>query len=115
MKDALQFLIAYLTSLLAKCEDRNLGATRSPQWEKLRKQFLKTQSSCQVCSTTKNLEVHHIIPFHVDASKELDMDNLITLCNDHHLLFGHLMSYRSFNGYVKDDAQAFNQRIQYRP
>jgi hypothetical protein len=46
------------------------------------------------CSTTKNLEVHHIEPVHVNPDRELDSYNLITLCETPsafcHYIFGHL-------------------------
>jgi hypothetical protein len=68
---------------------------RSSRWPKIRKQHLAKQSSCQACGSEQHLEVHHIIPVHVDKSKELDPTNLITLCENPdvyfcHFIFGHL-------------------------
>ena len=63
------------------------------------------------------VQVHHVIPFHVCVALgrpdlELDARNLITLCEDeagrrgedHHLLVGHLGSFRSANLEVAVDA-----------
>jgi hypothetical protein len=68
---------------------------RSGGWNALRKRHLAKQPTCQACGKKSQLAVHHIIPLHVDKSKELDPTNLITLCeNPHstfcHYTFGHL-------------------------
>ena len=44
---------------------------------------------CQVCLSMgryngKDIQVHHIIPMSVDWEKRIDIDNLITLCPEHH-------------------------------
>ena len=53
---------------------------RSDRWPTVRKNHLKEEPKCAWCGGTASLEVHHIIPFHLDISKELDDSNLITLC-----------------------------------
>jgi hypothetical protein len=68
---------------------------RSGGWNALRKRHLAKQPTCQACGKKSQLAVHHIIPLHVDKTKELDPTNLITLCeNPHstfcHYTFGHL-------------------------
>lgn len=57
-----------------------LGGPRSSHWPKIRKEHLNKESCCQACGGEKELNVHHIIPYHIDKTKELDPDNLITLC-----------------------------------
>lgn len=87
-------------------------AQRSNQWKNVRKKHLEEQNSCQACGSDKNLEVHHIIPVHVDKDRELDPNNLITLCNNNcHLLFGHLMHFKSWNPLVAEDCQRLQQKI----
>ena len=88
------------------------GAKRSSKWRKLRQEFLKKQPVCQVCLTKKKLEVHHIIPFQINSSLELEESNLITLCRDHHLLFGHLDNYRGFNLDIINDIEIWRDKIQ---
>lgn len=91
-------------------------AVRSPKWPKLRKQHLKKQPSCQACGSDKKPEVHHIVPVHLDPSKELDPENLITLCDKYcHFIFGHLMDYKSWNANVLDDTKNFIDKIRNRP
>jgi hypothetical protein len=45
----------------------------------------------------------------------MEESNLITLCKSHHLTFGHLMDYKSWNPNVVEDVAAWNQRIKERP
>jgi hypothetical protein len=85
---------------------------RSSKWPKVRDTHLKTDTSCNVCGSKEDLIVHHIIPFHVDKSKELDPNNLITLCNHNgcHFTFGHLFNWSSFNPNIIADAKTFKQK-----
>ena len=89
---------------------------RSAQWPKVRAEYLKTNPVCQVCGSSVKPEVHHIIPVHIDPSKELELDNLITLCDKYcHFIFGHLMNWRSYNPDIIKDAQLYYQKIKERP
>lgn len=92
---------------------------RSPQWPAVRKAFLKLHPTCEVCGTKGSLlkpnELHHKLPVHLDIERkfELDFSNLITLCRNHHLLFGHLMSFRrGYNLSVVEDANLWKTKIQ---
>ncbi len=96
-------------------EERTLGAARSGLWPRVRKTHLELNPSCAVCGTKEGCEVHHIIPVHKDKRLELDHNNLITLCEDHHLLFGHLGSFHSYNEEVGIDAKMWASRIKMRP
>lgn len=95
------------------------GAKRNKDWRKLRKKFRQTNDVCAVCGTKKKLEVHHVIPFHVAPELELDMGNLITLCDGGgrrgskscHLLFGHLGNWQNANTRVKEDATIWRHRL----
>lgn len=87
-----------------------MGKKRSPQWPKVRAQHLELFPACEVCGSVKKVEVHHIVPFSFDSSKELDPTNLISLCEFKkggitcHLLVGHGGSYFKMNPNVKEDA-----------
>lgn len=92
------------------------GAPRSPLWRKVRSQIIKECGQCSACGTTSGLEVHHIVPVHINPSLELDMENLIVLCSRScHLLIGHLMDYKSWNTNVVEDAKKLNTKIKTRP
>lgn len=85
---------------------------RSRGWSKLRKRFIRAHSYCAVCGRKKRLEVHHIEDFSTNPELELEWTNLITLCGKRcHLLFGHLMYWKSINPEVVDDAGWFLQKV----
>jgi hypothetical protein len=85
---------------------------RSPSWNKVRNEHIRKYPKCAACGKTKNLEVHHIVPYKIDKTKELDINNLITLCGDHcHFVFGHLMDWKSYNPNIKEDAEQYLAKI----
>ena len=85
---------------------------RSSQWPKVRDAHLKIDPACNVCGTKEDLNVHHIVPFHIDKSKELDPKNLITLCNSNgcHFTFGHLFNWSAYNPNVMIDSQIYKDK-----
>ena len=87
------------------------GASRSSKWPAVRRNFIKSNPYCAACGTTRELEVHHIIPFHLDASRELDTANLMTLCQDCHLYIGHLKDWQSYNPHAPADAAMMLSRF----
>lgn len=92
-----------------------LSAKRSPEWPKVRAEHLKNNPCCAVCGGNKKLEVHHITPFHIDKSLELDANNLITLCESAsdgvicHLFVGHKGNYKESNPNVVQDSKTFKE------
>lgn len=107
--------------LLAFLAGRLSAAERSSKWPAVRAEHLRAHPACEACGErrTKVLAVHHIVPFHVDPMKELDPENLITLCEGEsvncHLLFGHLRNWRSWNVDVRKDAAEWRAKIKSRP
>ena len=93
----------------AKC-----ATMRDPGWPSVRRAHLKREPTCQACGISEYLEVHHITPFHVDSTKELSDENLITLCEapdrNCHFNIGHLKNWKSYNATVRADAAAELQR-----
>lgn len=86
---------------------RKHGTARSPQWPRVEKEHLLHEPACAACGYRGHgLQVHHIKPFHLHPSLELDPGNLITLCEikgrDHHLLLGHLDEWESYNVHVRE-------------
>lgn len=91
-------------------------AARSGQWPKVRKQHLSENPACAACGRSKNLEVHHIEPVHLNPDRELDPSNLITLCSDPcHIVFGHFMDYKSWNINVVKDCSVYYNKCSLKP
>jgi hypothetical protein len=94
-----------------------LGVKRSGSWPLVRSSFLKLNPKCAICESTTNLEVHHIKPFHLNPELELDVNNLITLCESKkygitcHLLVGHLGNYKFSNPDCRKDAKALHSKL----
>ena len=97
-----------------KLENRTFGAARSPMWEHARRQWIVKNPACAVCETEKGCEVHHKLPFHLHPERELDPTNFITLCRDHHYLFGHLLNWSAYNPEVEVDSKIYNGKIKSR-
>jgi hypothetical protein len=113
----LGFMVLFATAMPALV--RSHAAERSSQWPKVRAAYYKTHPDCAACgavgTSRRQLDVHHVVPVHVDASKELDEHNLITLCPRCHLYLGHLGSFQDgWNIHVREDAALYRSRIKYR-
>jgi len=87
---------------------------RSPRWPAARAAWLKDHPACAATGSTADIEVHHITPVHVAPDRELDPDNLITLCRPMHFWLGHGGDWRAYNPYVVFDAGSFRWRIRSR-
>lgn len=96
---------------------RTLGVARSNDWPKFRKIHIKKNCECcdRKATILKPLQLHHKKPFHIYPELECDLNNVITLCGDCHLLIGHLMNFKSFNESVREDAALLKSRIDKRP
>lgn len=84
---------------------------RSINWRTVRKHFLITCPSCAACGSIKKLQVHHVVPFHIDETLELDFNNLICLCSSCHFLFGHFYNWTRFNPDVREDAAIWLKKM----
>lgn len=96
---------------------KRIVSKRSPQWNYVEKQHLLKEPACQWCGLTDKefLQVHHITPFHIDRTKELDPNNLITLCmkpdRKCHFMLGHNgTSWLDWNPKVRQECQS-NRRF----
>ena len=89
--------------------------TRSSKWPAARKEHIKHHPKCEVCGNKRNRQVHHKQPFYLFPKQELNPRNLITLCNRHHLTFGHLQYWKSYNEHIVADCYEWQLKIQNRP
>jgi len=91
-------------------------ATRSPKWSTVRKKHLEQNPICIACGKKKQLEVHHKKPVHIHPELELDPLNLVTLCSSPcHIIFGHLMDWKSWNISVEMDATVYYNKVKNKP
>ncbi len=92
---------------------------RSSKWPALRKKWIQAHPNCSGCATTSKLQVHHLIPVHLDPIKELDETNLITLCelagHDCHFHLGHLLDWLAYNPDCIVDSGIYLNKVNTRP
>ena len=90
---------------------------RSSRWRKVRAEHIKKHPRCAVCESKTKLEVHHQIPFSIDPSMELNMENLVTLCENKkygincHLALGHHGNFRKVNPNIEIDILTWNKYL----
>ena len=111
-------MINKLYNIIFKTKDREeqlFGVSRSSQWKTVRDKFIKKNPCCEVCGATKNLTVHHKLPFHVFPHLELDEKNLVTLCEGDvvncHFLFGHLLNWKNYNKDIDFDIFTWRNKL----
>lgn len=69
---------------------------RSPEWSKVRNEHIKREPRCRVCGSGRELEVHHILPYAEDPSRELSPENLISCCHDCHFVVAHAGNWKTY-------------------
>lgn len=85
---------------------------RSGSWARVRREHLEKEPACAACGRKKDLECHHIIPYHERPELELVDSNLISLCADPcHFVHGHLMSWRRSNPSVREDCARYLAKV----
>lgn len=86
---------------------------RDPRWPALRRAHLAKYPGCAACGNTRSVEVHHVEPVSVKPSRELDPENLLTLCTDGpggmncHLVIGHCGRWDRWNDCARFHAARF--------
>lgn len=69
---------------------------RNPAFYPAERKYLAVHTKCCVCGQ-KSATAHHVIPFHVDRSKEMDETNWAPVCVYCHFVVGHLRNWRKWN------------------
>jgi len=66
---------------------------------KAKRDYVQIHPECAICGCQKNLEVHHVIPVHIDLSLSTVFENFITLCdasnNGCHRWIGHFGNFKN--------------------
>ena len=102
---------------------RERGLTRSRDWPKVRREHLEKEPFCRWCGRKHFLNVHHVQPFHLNPTLELDESNFITLCegsivsvvglrkySNCHFRKGHLGNWKGYNPKVKEECELHDQK-----
>ena len=72
-------------------------ALHDAQWRRTRNHFIRIQDDCQMCGADKQLQVHHVRPWHLYPELRYEHSNLITLCQPCHFRFGHGRNWQAYN------------------
>lgn len=107
--------MVFINTYMTNSRDKASGITkkRSPHWHKVEKDFLSKHTTCAACGSQKHLQVHHMKPFHLYPSLELDESNLIVLCMDKecHLKLGHGGDWKAYNPNVVEDVAKVHANV----
>ena len=86
------------------------GVPRSSKWGPWLKAFLKGKT-CIACGQREGLTGHHVVPYHLDPSRELDPTNVEPMCADRcHLVHGHFNDFQLYNPNVRKDCADYFAR-----
>jgi len=83
-----------VNALLHPFKEREVSAAKT--------KHRKANPCCAMCGMRSRffgstVQVHHLIPVHVDPSQACAQSNLLTLCRAHHFRIGHLGNYKDYN------------------
>jgi hypothetical protein len=67
------------------------------RWRQVSRAYRARHPRCALCHRDKNIEAHHIVPWHKSAELRYDDNNLISLCRDDHFKFGHFNNWKLSN------------------
>lgn len=96
----------------------SLSPSEQYKCHKAKKAYKKTHNECAVCGCLKWLEVHHVLPIHVQPALADDPTNFITLCdpknNGCHRLLAHFGNFsKKWNIYIREYALISRMHIEY--
>lgn len=105
-------MFRWLTTLLSLFTLPESQQLRHSRWPAVRAEHILRHPQCVICGDKDGLEVHHVVPVHVDSSKELVPANLRTVCRSCHSLVGHGAGrWQSWNPCFDDDAKYISAMI----
>lgn len=91
---------------------RRVFTKRDPGWGALRREIIAEFKQCAACGSKKELEAHHVVPFHLAPEREMDKRNLIVLCRDDHYTFGHFKNWKRWNPDVRRDVVVYRNALE---
>lgn len=82
------------------------------RWRLLGTEYCKEHPYCEVCGTSKDIQIHHKKPVYLYPELEFEKSNLITLCKSKywgfhcHLVVGHGGNFKYENPWIDEDIKA---------
>ncbi len=84
-----------------------------PGWSHVARAEIARQPYCSFCSSARKLQVHHVVPLHVDSSKGATPSNLMVLCQPCHLYEAHCGDFQRFyDPAIRDRASRNLQEVE---
>ncbi len=79
-----------------------VSAERHKDWTRFRNEFVAGHPFCAACGKVRDLALHHLMPFHLFPSLELEPSNCLVLCEGKtmncHFVIGHGgKNWRAYN------------------
>lgn len=122
---AIWLVVVAIIATSFNLNSESLASERSSQWPRVRVAYASTHPRCEYCGRLLNNksknpenkgEVHHVKPVSAYPELELDMDNLIMLCDPCHNTAGHLdRHYQSWNPLIREEAKLHKAMVEARP
>ena len=88
-------------------------STIADKWESFEHTYYKTHpKKCAACNERLHIDLHHIIPRHINPSLIFTESNLTPLCRCDHFRIGHHKNWDTYNPNVTTDSKTFNKLLQ---
>lgn len=82
------------------------------KWEEFRHKYYKSYPEiCKACGEKIHIDLHHIIPRHINPSLIFTTSNLIPLCRSCHFHIGHLLHWDYYNPSVVSDSKLLRHHL----
>lgn len=82
------------------------------RWRKVRNAYVRTHPVCAACGYDKDIQVHHIQPWHINERLRYDSENLVTLCQPCHFRYGHFCNWKDWNPLIETLADQIHEGVQ---
>lgn len=71
------------------------------QWRKTARLYMVDHKVCELCAEDSELQVHHVVPWHISAELRFVLSNLVCLCQPCHFRFGHWRRWKDSNPEIR--------------
>lgn len=71
------------------------------KWRRCAQLFVVDHKVCECCGENHELQVHHVVPWHISVELRFEPSNFIALCQACHFRFGHLRNWKDSNPEIR--------------